>query len=222
MITEKKKSKVSRMQSVLLQMALEEQNLTKGRMRCDHRYGINYVNNVTLNIKYPMSHVYKCNNLDTTKKYEYTFKGGFNSLAAEIERKPLLESYIQRSDSVILDTKDGIYRKDKGSFDTEYYQLISNGKYSLCPNWGGPWWDHEFAWTYRFIETCFAKSIPILFKETPLGKTFIKDIFFLWDHESHDIDDRTYHKIVKSNYKKAIQYWTLRPTEIAAIGSYTS
>lgn len=206
------------MQYQLLQLALEEENVNNFYIDVDHQKGINYINSKKFGIIYPRSFIQKCNTLDDNKIYEYVFKGGLKSSKSDINREYLFKKYFNNKDSKIVGTKDGICRKDKTVFDFDYYQLIANGRFSLCPNWSGDWWNHEEAWTYRFIESCFAKSIPVLFKETPLGKDFIKDIFFVWADELHHVKD--YDSIVEDNYQKAIKYWTLQLEEINQLRLY--
>jgi hypothetical protein len=58
-------------------------------------------------------------------------------------------------------------------------------------------------WTYRFIESCFVESIPILFQAAPLGKKFIDGFKYYWDFEvlsdSFNSDDPNYDKEIAKN-----------------------
>lgn len=208
--------KIPTMQEQLLVTALEEENITPNRIRIDHRAGISIINQLQLGIKYPKSFLDNIGKLDHTKKYKYVFKGGFttNNKSVTVKRSDILKDYIDKKKCKIVETKAGLKRKDKTTFDKDYYQLIASGKFSLCPNWAGDWWDHDNAWTYRLIETCLTKSIPILFKEAPVGKNFIKDIKFFWSDENHLLSDIEYENIINYNYEKALQYWTLTYEEI--------
>jgi len=203
------------MQEQLLILSLQEQKIPYKKIEINHRNGFGIVNNIKLEIKYPKSFLSNCDNLDKNKIYQYGFQGGFttNNASVTIKRKDLLKPYIGRDDSFIKNTKVGLKRKDKTEFDFDYYQLIASCKFSLCPNWAGAWWNHEYAWTYRFIETCFSKSIPILFKDAPVGEKFRKDIFFFWEDDIHDISTAEYEQIVEENYKKSIRYWTINEKE---------
>jgi hypothetical protein len=205
------------MQEELLVTALKEEGIiTVGKFKLNHKYGFANIKGVKLGIKYPKQFLENCKKLDQTKLYKYGFKGGFTTSnhSVTITRTEILESYMNNEDSCIIETTQGIKRSDKSEFDFEYYQLIANSKFSLCPNWAGKWWDHEYSWTYRFIESCFAKSIPIVFKRAPISKNFYRDIKFFWDDESHKVSDAQYEDIVNFNYETSTKYWTLQETEI--------
>lgn len=216
-----KGSKNPTMQEQLLMTALAQEHIDPDKVKILHKIGISMVDDLPLGIKYPRSFIDKIDNLNYTKKYKYIFKGGFTTSnpSVTIKREDILKSYMSREDSKIIETRSGIKRIDKTSFDKEYYQLIANSYYSLCPNWSGRWWNHDYAWTYRLIETCFAKSIPILFKKAPVGNVFKRDIKFFWSDEQHSISDDQYTDIVNSNYEKALNYWTLTNKEIMILKS---
>lgn len=203
------------MQYQLLDLALKEEGLNNCEININHKTGFSTVNGVEVYLKYPKSYIEKISNLNFTKKYNYVFKGGLTFGNSSINRSDILFNYMQRQDSLIIGTTVGIKRKDKTEFDNSYYQLLCNSNFSLCPNWTGEQWNHEYAWTYRFIESCFSKSIPIIFKIQPLGKIFTKDIIFYWDNEPHLTNN--YNAIVENNYKKALEYWTLQSKEINEI-----
>jgi hypothetical protein len=202
------------LQYQLFKLALEEENIFTENISIDHYLGTCTVNGIALNLKYPKSFVNRCILLDSEKKIDYCFVGAFVAKSNGIDRLQLLSKY-QGLNSKIINTTAGRKKKNKAIFDKEYYQTISNSKFSLCPNHSGEVYRHENAWTYRLIESCFSKSIPILFKETPLGKNFIKDIFFLWNDEEHNVDN--YCSIVENNFTKAVKYWTLQGDELEKI-----
>lgn len=203
------------MQYQLIEKAVQEEGITNYNIEIDHKNGWNYVNGVKLNLKYPKSFITQINMLNFDKKFEYGFKGGFTAGSADYHRTVLLKKYVSRKDSKIADTMVGRKRPNKAMFDTDYYQLLANSWFSLCPNWAGKWWSHDNAWTYRFIETIFVKSLPIVFKETPLGKNFQRDFYVLENTDKHTKED--YQQKVESNYKKAINIWTLNRKEIKSI-----
>ena len=210
-------SKVPTMQEQLLISALAEEGIVNiNKFKINHKYGFATIKNTKIGIKYPREFLKNCKTLDQTKIYNYGFKGGFrtNNSSVTITRSEILEQFISREDSCIVKTYQGIKQTKKDVFDFDYYQLIANSKFSLCPNWAGKWWDHEYAWTYRFIESCFAKSIPIIFRKAPISKNFYRDIKFFWDDESHDISNDRYEEIINFNYETAVKYWTLQPLEI--------
>lgn len=209
------KTQKKMMQYQLLDLALKEEGLSNYSININHKTGFSIVNGIEVSLKYPKSYIKKISKLDHSSKYTYVFKGGLTFNRSSVNRSDILSKYMENADNLIIGTNIGIKRTDKTEFDFNYYQLLCNSKFSLCPNWSGPQWDHEHSWTYRFIESCFAKSIPIVFRIQPLGKVFTKDIFFFWDDDNHIVND--YNDIVEDNYKKAINYWTLTPKEIQDI-----
>lgn len=204
------------MQYQLLELALEEVRITNANIEIDHVKGLNRVNGVILELKYPYSFIDKVNNLSADKIYNYGFKGTTTYGAASLNRSQILEKF-NIEGNMIISTDVGIKRKNKKEFDTSYYQLLSNSKYALCPNWGGVHWDHEFAWTYRFIEAAFCKSIPITFDETPLGKNNTKDIVYFSNSKLPNLSDVEYKEIVERNYSNSLKHWTLSTEEINLI-----
>jgi hypothetical protein len=204
------------MQYQLLELALEEAGILNAEIEVDHVKGLNRVNGLVLELKYPHSFIEHIKTLSTEKLYNYGFKGTTTFGAASLNRNKILEKF-NTPDNIIVSTNVGIKRKNKKEFDRDYYQLLANSKYSLCPNWGGVHWDHEYAWTYRFIEAAFCKSIPIVFDETPLGSNNTKDILHFKTSNLPDLTNEEYLKIVEDNYLKAINYWTLTSDEIVKL-----
>jgi len=207
-------------QNKLLQYQLFNEALSEYSISVEfdinHQSGTNTVNQYTVGLKYPQSVISNCKLLNQHKIYDYCFVGAFMAKSNGVDRQQLLSKFVGPK-SKIVNTIAGRKRKNKTLFDSEYYQTIANSKFSLCPNHSGEWYTHDDAWSYRVIETLFAKSIPIMFKDTPFGKNFLKDIFFLWDDNVHNISDAEYQHIVEDNYQKAIKYWTLQPDEIENI-----
>jgi hypothetical protein len=197
------------LQQYLLEKSLDEFHL-KCDIRINHQHGINNVNGIDFEVKYPRSYIKEIDLLSKEKIYNYCFIGFMGKLG----RNSLLEKYSLDNQSIIKNSENGRDAELKYKFDKIYYQAISNSKYSLCPNHEGLWYLHERSWNYRFIESLFCKSIPIIFKKTPLGIDFLKDIFFLWDTDSHDMNQNEYTDLAEQNYKKAIKYWTFQSSEI--------
>ena len=160
-----------------------------------------------------MSYINAINKLDKTKKYDYCFIGYTNN---NLGRKELLKKF-QNHQNHITFSDYGRNPLTKFILKPDYYQYFCHSKFGLCPIHQGAWYRHDYAWSYRFIETVFCKSIPIVFKETPMGKHFVKNIFYLWDDQRHDIDN--YHDVVDQNYQLALNQWTLQPDEIDLIKS---
>jgi hypothetical protein len=61
----------------------------------------------------------------------------------------------------------------------------------------------------------FARSLPIVFNETPLGKNFQRDFHVFENNDIHDKEN--YKEKIESNYKKAVNIWTLNAKEIKSI-----
>jgi hypothetical protein len=95
------------------------------------------------------------------------------------------------------------------------FKIMSNSKFGLCP--GHPAMPkHPNRWTYRLIESAFCRAIPVMFKETVYGGSFVRDIFYVWDDAQPELINN-YDAIVEENYTKAVKYWTLQPEEIEVI-----
>jgi hypothetical protein len=195
------------MKPELLQSYLFRQSLIEIEretlFRFDHKQGYNYINNRQYEIKYPKSYIDHIDKISKDKEYNYCFIGYVGKLG----RGELIRKFNSET-SIIKDSANGRNIDTKYNFDLEYYQTLSKTRFSLCPNHIGDWYIHDRAWTYRYIESLFCKTIPIVFRKTPLGKDFLKDTFFLWDDESHNISNTEYNDIVEKNYQKSLNYWT--------------
>lgn len=179
----------------------------------DHQNGFITLNNtLKFELKYPLNYIKQINSISKDKKYDFCFVGHFEDKG----RQELLEKY-QNQNSYIENSKRGRDKAIKYDFDIEYYTILSQTKYSLVPNHNGEWYNHDNAWTYRFIETVFAKSVPVLFKETPLGKNFLKTFKYLEDHNFKELSEKEYQQIVEHNYNLALNTWTLTTKEINLI-----
>ena len=197
-----------------MEEALKEQGINNANIEIDHIRGKTFVNSIEFGIKYPYDYIKKINDLSKEKIYDYCFLGKFGK-----ERGELLKPFVTEN-SKIENNRKGRNEDTKFLFDTDYFQTISNTKYSLCPNQGSTEkYKHDYGWTYRLIETVLCKSVPIAFRTTPYGKYFIQDIEFLWDDEKHNLSNKEYARIIESNYQKGLEYWTLRPSELEQIKS---
>lgn len=196
------------LQEYLLRTALDEHNIKK-EIRIDHKNGHSFVGDVQFGIKYPRSYIDEIATLSREKKFDYCFIGSWTDNKG---RKEILEKY-QDLNSRMYHSSNGRNPSVKYQFDREYYQTMCNSRFSLCP--GHPAMPkHPNRWTYRFIESAFCRAIPVQFKETVYGESFVQDIFYVWDDELPGRIINDYENIVESNYHKAIQYWTLQPEEI--------
>lgn len=197
------------LQQYLCETALAEVDIDLP-VSVDHHGAFNRVGSELFDIKYPISYVKACQQLESNKKYQYCFVGTIDSVGG---RREMLEPF-DRPGNLIQQSSQG-RSNNKYQFDRNYYQTIAQSWFSLCPNHVGSWYLHERAWTYRFIESCFCRSIPVMFRAAPLGEKFYRDIVFFWDDQAPSVDN--YNIIVEHNYKKALEYWTFTESELARI-----
>jgi len=197
----------------LLQQALAEEKLDINSydVYVDHRLGTVSLNGKKIGLRYPKIYLEKIKNLSSDKIYDFCFIGHFESFG----REELLQPFTEKN-SIIKHSVVGRTEK-KFMFDKEYYSTICSTKYSLVPNHIGKKakkWQHDDAWSYRFIETLFCKSIPVLFRQTPLGKNFIKDFKFVWNDSTFNISDKEYNQIVNYNYNLAVNTFTINNADL--------
>lgn len=171
-------------QELLFRLALKEKgfNLKKLKISCNHNLGINYVNNLKFGIKYPESFYYQAFDLiPNNKELNFFFNGNMKDYGGE--RRIILEPFFFLVNSEIIESEEGRINKNKDKFNRDFFSKLASSKYGLSPhhpNWPG---DKNYLWTYRFIESCFVKSIPVLFKTAPLSDSFVNGFKYLWDDE---------------------------------------
>ena len=198
------------LQEYLFKSALDEQGI-QIKFDIDHKNGYNIINGIKFGIKYPKSYLNQIDQLNRNKLYDYCFVGSWTDNKG---RKEILEKY-QSLNSKMYHSSNGRNASTKYQFDSAYYQIMSNSKFGLCP--GHPAMPkHPNRWTYRFIESAFCRAIPVMFKETIYGESFVRDIFYVWDDAQPELINN-YNTIVEENYTKAVKYWTLQPEEIEVI-----
>lgn len=221
LITSKFRKKTIFKQELLLRKALKEKgfDLTMLKIESDHDLGLNYINGIELGIKYPDSFFYKAQKLISNKKESAIFFNGFINESGG--RKELLEPFNTMTDSIIISSYDGRIQSKKDTFNEDYFFALSNSKFGLCPHqkdWPG---SKKHMWTYRFIECCFTGTIPVVFKSTPLGKSFIEGFFYVWDDEFkknyNAVIDRYSYQIAKENNRLAKNKFCISDEEIKAI-----
>jgi len=199
------------LQEYLFETALQEHNICV-KFTHNHQQGWQEIAGHRFGIKFPMSYVESITKLNQDKIYEYCFIGHVDS---KLGREKLLDPF-RGPNSVIKNSQYGRSVKTKYQYQDDYYQIISNSRFCLCPIHIGEWYLHDWAWTYRFIESVFCKTIPVVFCDTKLGEKFVRDIYYVRDTDApYQIDD--YQSVVEENYVKALRYWTLQPEEIEAI-----
>lgn len=200
-----------KLQEYLFKTALQEHGIDR-EFTHNHQLGYQEIGTLRFGIKFPMSYVNAIAKLNRDKLYEYCFVG---AMEQKLGRARLLEPFLG-PDSVIKDSSYGRSAATKYQYRDDYYQLISNSRYCLCPNHISPWHQHAWGWTYRFIESIFCRTIPVVFRETWLGENFVQDLYYVWDTD-RPYKHENYDSIVEENYKKALKYWTLQPEEIESI-----
>ena len=199
------------LQEWFLREALAEEGIVDVPIDIDHKNGKSTVKGYTVGIKYPKYFLENIATMDHTKKYDYCFIG---STSDGMGRKEIIEKY-KKLNSKLEHSRRGRNAKTKFGFDEEYYQVMCNSKFGLAP--GHPQMPkHPNRWTYRFIEAAFCKAIPVHFKETIYGDSFIRNIFYVWNDEIPCTIDN-FDSVTEKNYKLAIEYWTLQPEEIRQI-----
>lgn len=168
-------------QELLLRKALREKGFNDKSfdIMVNHDLGENKVNDEVFGIKYPDSFFEKSVvSIPENKKYKFYFNGNMNISG---KREILLKPFYNFHKSKIINSNDGRVEQNKDKFNEDYFSGLANSFFSLCPHqvdWPG---SKTHLWTYRFIESCMVKSIPVLFKEAPLSANFTKDFYYIWD-----------------------------------------
>lgn len=98
-------------------------------------------NGVKYGIIFPQLFIDKINLLDFNKKFEYNFIG------IKTDNRKWVEGF--NVASFINFTNNGRIIP-KNYFDGEYYGVLCNSKFTLCPR-------GDFNWTYRFLEAIMCR-----------------------------------------------------------------
>lgn len=204
-------------QEALLRMSLKESGISyrKCHVKIDHVNGKNYVNNIELDIVYPMAFMKKAKRIADAqpKVIKYYFNG---NMADAGKRKDMLDQFSNRDDSVVISSDYGRSQFNKFKFNDEYFRGLASATFGLCPHqadWTGP---RDTMWTYRFIECCMTKTIPILFRDTPLGYKFTEGFFFLYN-DSLDVDVNILSEMAEANYVACMNKFTISDLKIKEI-----
>lgn len=201
------KKRVILKQELLFRKALREAGFKNLRdIKIDHINGINIYNNTSYGIIYPESFKKEIEKMPCQKVYNFYFNGFMHKEGGRLE---LLSPYTNLINSHIINSSEGRDTSKKDQFNIEYFTELSKAKFGLCPHqmdWTGPL---ETMWTYRFIECCLVKAIPILFKKAPLGEKFTTGFKFYWDEDitvANQIIIPKYHlEWAEQNYKLALE-----------------
>lgn len=169
-------------QEAMLRLALKEAGLNhkKLNIKIDHINGVNIVNGIKLPIIYPASFFDNVRELQNTNKtIMYYFNGDMSPAGGRVN---MLRPFLDKK-SKIIQSDYGRSMFTKNKFNHIYYSELSSSCFGLCPHQKDFIGNDNTMWTYRFIECCMVRTIPVLFKETPLGNKFIDGFHFLWDEE---------------------------------------
>jgi hypothetical protein len=201
------------LQEWLFREALAEARVDHERLpiRVDHLNGRNLIGDVSLSLKYPAYFLRHIDQLDTRKTYKYVFRGFISPSGG---RQDMLKRFAQPG-SIVQHSADGRDERTKFQFQRNYFDLMKSGYFALCPNhkdWPG---DPVNAWTYRFVEACFSRTLPVCFRDAPLGDAFVQGFECSWDDADHSLED--YDDKVERNRDLARQRFCLTREEIEAI-----
>jgi hypothetical protein len=93
--------------------------------------------------------------------------------------------------------------KDRGYFDPEYFAILCQSRFTLCPAGDAPW-------SMRFHEAILSKSIPVVQNAAHTGRN---DLEYAIGYRYYLADDReiSYRpEWVEENFRKLIQFHTLQ------------
>lgn len=169
-------------QEAMLRLALREEGLNPKKLdiKIDHVNGYNTVNGIVLPIIYPKSFFKKAEKLHAVEKVlTFYFNGNMSDAGG---RKEMLSKF-ERDDSKLVESDYGRSKYTKKKFNNIYYAELASSKFGLCPHQKDFVGNQETMWTYRFIECCMVLTIPVIFKETPLGEKFINGFYYVDDEE---------------------------------------
>ncbi len=165
-------------QEALLRLALKEKKLNYKDydIEIDHINGYNYINGVKLPIIFPDSFFTNAAEFgNSLKKTDFYFNGNMESTGG---RKEMLACFINDKNSKIIESNFGRSPFNKYKFNYEYFLELSQSKYGLCPHQKDFTGNTDTMWTYRFLECCMVRTIPVVFTETPLGHVFLEGFYY--------------------------------------------
>ncbi|MEM9005270.1 MAG: exostosin family protein [Cyanobacteria bacterium P01_F01_bin.86] len=174
---------------------------------------------------YPQSYVERISSLNQKKKFDYNFQGVLFDETVYAKRKWILDfakqKFTDASYFCITDAQQdyqalGSYdytldnlgqrfiprrSQAKAFFDENYYRVMCQSKFTLCPAGDAPW-------SIRFSECILCKSIPIVKLPKHTGRTrFERKIGYKYYLSSEKPEYRQ--DWVEENYSKLIKYQTL-------------
>ncbi|MBA3026792.1 MAG: hypothetical protein FP820_10390 [Sulfurimonas sp.] len=195
-------------QEAMLRLALKEEGLDYKDfdIEIDHINGINYINGIELPIIYPKSFFNKAKKMHTVKKIlTYYFNGNMSDGGG---RKEMLLKF-STPNSKLIESDYGRSKFTKNKFNNVYYSELATAKFGLCPHQKDFKGNQETMWTYRFIECCMVLTIPVVFKETPLGSKFTNGFYYIDDDEA--LENKNLYDTEKAlkNFELSLEKFTL-------------
>lgn len=195
-------------QESMLRLALKEEGVDYKKLdiKIDHVNGFNYINGIELPVIYPKSFFQKAKKLHISNKLiTYYFNGNMSNDGG---RKKMLSRF-SHLDSKLIESNYGRSRFTKNKFNDQYYSELATSKFGLCPHQKDFKGNQETMWTYRFIECCMVLTIPVIFKETPLGEKFINGFYYVNDEEVLSDNILYDHDKAIRNFELSLQKFTL-------------
>jgi hypothetical protein len=92
--------------------------------------------------------------------------------------------------------------KDRGYFDPEYFTILCQSRFTLCPAGDAPW-------SMRFHEAILSKSIPVVQEAQHTGRNDLEYAIGYKYYLAHDREIVYRPEWVEENFKKLIQFHTL-------------
>lgn len=178
-------------QSALFVEALHEMNIPHKGIRIDHKRALCFNGKDKYNVIFPKRYVDGAARLSKEKIYKYCFIGKYTPFRKWTKAYKSDDSYIKFTDSG--------RQHSKGFFDRDYYQIMCNSEFTLCPK-------GDYLWTYRFYEAIICSSIPIV-EEDGIEPSMSGFAYFIHSKDnSLFIYDRD---ICKQNYDLFLERHTL-------------
>lgn len=188
----KKKNSLFLKQEWLFKEALKEFGLT-GDIFIQHRYGKALLNQEEFNVVFPLHLLKRIKVMNKKKVYDYNFIGKYTPDRAWVEE--------YSKNSFIKFTDEG-RKTSKDFFDQQYYQVLCDSKFTLCPR-------GAFNWSYRFFEAIICMSIPVIDRDQEEDTDTMNGFKYYFQDE---VNTHVYDKAVCDyNYKLLLLKNTLLP-----------
>lgn len=184
--------------------------------------------------KWPRSFVQQLQNISNPgpKKYRFSFQGSSQNRQTHGQwLKPFVKSNFGEHDYLLFTDVSGTYepmgmydhskqgegfkpkdkkkghKKERAFFDKDYFEMMSNSRFTLCP--GG-----EAPWSMRFYEAVATKSIPVIDSvKTDLQASFLQKIPYKYvtteEHQREALSMSSYNAdMAEHNFQLFLKYQT--------------